>query len=74
MILSARAEAHLTPFIGSRRGDFCIFAHGREKKLLNTIELVSPINATVVAANGTLYVATMKTLYAVKAGIGQAPH
>ncbi len=56
-------------YLGSRRGDLCIFAHGREKKLLNTIELVSPINATVVAANGTLYVATMKTLYAVKTGV-----
>ncbi len=54
-------------FVGSRRGDFCIFAHGREKKLLNTIELVNPINSTAVAANGTLYIATMRTLYAVKA-------
>jgi outer membrane protein assembly factor BamB len=51
-------------FIGSRRGDFWVFAHGREKKVLNTIELGSPVNATATAANGTLYVATMKVLYA----------
>lgn len=55
-------------FIGSRRGDFLVFAAGREKKLLGVMELKDPIAATAVAANGTLYVATMRNLYAIKEG------
>ncbi len=54
-------------FIGSRRGEFLILAAGREKKILCDVELGEPVSATPVAANGVLYVATMKTLYAVKA-------
>ena len=57
-------------FIGSRRGDFCVFEAGREKKLLSTIELKEPISATAVAANGILYVGTMRSLFAVKEGAG----
>jgi outer membrane protein assembly factor BamB len=52
-------------FLGTRRGDFLTFAQGREKKLLSSVKLDSAINATATAANGALYVATMKTLYAV---------
>lgn len=52
-------------YIGSRRNDFWVFAQGREKKVLATVTLDSPINATATAANGVLYVATMQTLYAV---------
>lgn len=51
--------------IGTRRGDFWTFAHGREKRILHQIDLDSPISATPVAANQTLYVATMKTLHAI---------
>lgn len=54
-------------FIGSRRGEFLILAAGREKKLLSTLELGEPISGTAVAANGTLYVATMKSLFALRA-------
>jgi outer membrane protein assembly factor BamB len=54
-------------FIGTRRGDFWIFAASKEKKVLGTVELVSPISATAVAANGVLYVTTMSHLYAVQA-------
>lgn len=53
-------------FIGTRRGEFLVFAAGREKKVLADITLGEPMSATPVAANGVLYVATMKTLYAVK--------
>jgi outer membrane protein assembly factor BamB len=52
-------------FIGSRKGDFLVFAASREKKVLATIDMGAPISATPVAANGTLYVATMKQLFAI---------
>lgn len=52
-------------FIGTRKAQFCILAAGREKKILSTIDVDTPVNATAVAANGVLYVATMKQLFAV---------
>ena len=52
--------------MGSRRRDFWIFAADREKKVLAEIKLDSAIAATPVAANGVLYVATMKKLYALQ--------
>ena len=54
-------------FIGSRKGDFLVFAAGREKKVLASLDLGSPMSATPVAANGTIYVATMKQLFAISA-------
>jgi hypothetical protein len=59
-------------FIGSRKGDFLVFAAGREKKLLGVMEMKDPIAATAVAANGTLYVATARNLYAIKEGASAA--
>ncbi len=53
-------------YLGTRKGDFWVFAAAREKKVLSTIELKSPISATTTAANGTLFVATMKQLFALK--------
>jgi outer membrane protein assembly factor BamB len=53
-------------FIGTRRGTFWILAAGREKKVLGEVALKAPIHATAVAANGTLYVASMNRLYAVR--------
>jgi outer membrane protein assembly factor BamB len=50
--------------IGTRRGDFWIFRHSREKQLLHQSDLGAPISATAVAANGTLYLASMKALHA----------
>lgn len=52
-------------YVGTRRGDFWVFAAGREKRVLGTIELGAPLSATAVAANGVLYVSTMKQLIAV---------
>jgi outer membrane protein assembly factor BamB len=52
-------------YIGSRRGDLCVFEASPVKKLLTTIDLKAPISGTVTAANGTLYVATMRQLFAV---------
>lgn len=52
-------------YIGTRRGDFWIFAASKEKKVLSTIDLKSPISGTVTPANGVLFLATMKELLAI---------
>lgn len=51
-------------YAGNRNGDFWILAADKEKKVLANFHLDGAINGTPVAANGVLYVATMKTLYA----------
>ena len=53
-------------YIGTNRGDFWILAAGREKRVLCSLDLGSPISSTAIAANGVVYVATMKKLYALK--------
>jgi outer membrane protein assembly factor BamB len=53
-------------YLGTRSGQFYIFAATRENKLLNTLDLGSPISSTATAANGVLFVATMSHLYAVR--------
>jgi len=58
-------------FVGTRRGDFWVFAAGREKKVLSSVELGAPISATATAANGALYVVTMTHVYAVAEGAAQ---
>lgn len=56
-------------YIGTRRGNYWIFAADKEKKVLFHTVFKNPISATTVAANGTLYIATMTRLYAIeKAG------
>ena len=56
-------------YVGTRRGEFITLAGGREKRVLSTIEMDSPISGTATAANGVLYVVTQRRLYAVeKAG------
>ena len=54
-------------YIGTRRGDFHVLAASRDKQIISSIKLDSPIHASPVAANGVLYIATMKNLYAVEA-------
>jgi outer membrane protein assembly factor BamB len=54
-------------YVGTRRREFLVFTASKEKQIISSLELDSPINASPVAANGVLYVATMKNLYAVKA-------
>ena len=53
-------------YLGTRSGQFLVFAASREKKVFSEMELGSPISATVTPANGTLYVATMKELFAIR--------
>jgi outer membrane protein assembly factor BamB len=56
-------------YFASRSGEFWVFAAGKEKNVLSTIDLGEAISGTPVAANGVLYLTTMSRLYA----IGQAP-
>ncbi len=58
-------------FVGTRRGDFWVFAASREKKVLSSVELGAPLSATATAANGTLYLVTMTHLYAIAPGAGR---
>jgi outer membrane protein assembly factor BamB len=51
-------------YIPDSRGKLFVFAHGREKKLLATIDLKAAAAGMPVAANGTLYVATARALFA----------
>lgn len=53
-------------YVGTRNGWFYVFAAAREKEMLSSQRLDSPISSTCVAANGTLYVTTMQHLYAVQ--------
>jgi outer membrane protein assembly factor BamB len=53
-------------YLGTRSGNFYVFAANKEKKLLASIDLGDPISATATAANGVLYVATMTRLYALQ--------
>jgi len=53
-------------YVGTRRKVFWILQAAKTKKILHSIKLDSPISATPVAANGALYVATDKTLYALQ--------
>jgi hypothetical protein len=55
-------------YLGTRSGEFWVFAARKEKKVVSTVELGSPISATTTVANGVLYVATMSHLYAVQKG------
>ena len=70
-----RGEVWATPlvadgriYLGTRAGEFLIFAAAREKRLLFSADLGAPISATATAANGVLYVATMKEMLALDAG------
>ncbi|MBU6402295.1 MAG: PQQ-binding-like beta-propeller repeat protein [Verrucomicrobia bacterium] len=53
-------------YLGTRSGNFYVFGASRTKQLLSAVELGNPISATVTAANGTVYIATMSRLYAVQ--------
>jgi len=53
-------------YIGTRRGEFLIFAAEREKKILASIEMGESIAGSPVAANGVLYVATLERLWAIR--------
>ena len=53
-------------YVGTRRGEFIVLAADREKRVLFSTVLDGPVSGTSAAANGTLYVATQRRLYALK--------
>ena len=58
-------------YFGTRNGKFWIFKASKEKEAVATIDVGTPINATATAANGVLYVATMKELFAIQGNRGK---
>ncbi|HEV8058735.1 MAG TPA: PQQ-binding-like beta-propeller repeat protein [Gemmataceae bacterium] len=51
-------------YIGNMGGQVHVFAHGKAKQLLDTVEMGEPVSTAPVAANGVLYVMTATRLYA----------
>ncbi len=52
-------------YFGTQRGDFWVLAAGREFKVLSTCQIPGGMGTTPTAANGVLYIAGNKRLYAV---------
>ncbi len=52
-------------YLGTRSGNFYVFAAKKEKQVLTELDLRTPISATATAANNVIYVATMTHLYAI---------
>jgi outer membrane protein assembly factor BamB len=52
-------------YVGTENGNLFILAAGRVKKIIAEIDFGSPVYSTPVAANGCLFVATDKHLYAI---------
>lgn len=55
-------------YLGTRSGNFYVFAATKDKQLISEVDLKVPISATTTAANGVLFVATMSQLYAIAPG------
>lgn len=55
-------------YLGDEDGDITIFQHGREKKVLNEVNMGSSVYSTAVTANGTLFFMTRNNLYAIQQG------
>jgi outer membrane protein assembly factor BamB len=61
-------------YAGTTRGLLVVLAASRERRVLGRVQLDGTISASPVAANGVLYVATCRTLYAAgKAAPAAAP-
>lgn len=52
-------------YLGDDQGFVHVFASDRTKKQVGKVEMEQPIKASLVAANGTLYIVGDKTLYAI---------
>ena len=52
-------------YLGTRRRDFWIMAAEKDKKVLCSVKLDGGIVGSAIAANGVVYIPTMKSLYAI---------
>jgi outer membrane protein assembly factor BamB len=55
-------------YLGTEKGDLWVLAAGKECKVLSRIRMGCPVYATPIVADGVLYIASQKRLYAVQAG------
>jgi len=53
-------------FVGNKTGFLWVLAAGKEPKILNKVDLHSPVLATPMVANGVLYVETNRYLFALQ--------
>jgi len=54
--------------MGDEDGHVVVFAAGKEKRILNTIDMGGSVYTTPAAANGVLYISTREKLYAIQRG------
>jgi outer membrane protein assembly factor BamB len=52
-------------YVGTEDGDFLVLEASKQLKVINKIDMRSPVYSTTVAANGTLFIATPTHLYAI---------
>jgi outer membrane protein assembly factor BamB len=55
-------------YLGDEDGDIVVMQHGREKKILAENNMGSSVYATVVTANGAMFVMTRNQLFAIQQG------
>lgn len=55
-------------YLGDEDGDVTVFQHGREKKVLNEVNMGSSVYSTPISANGVMYVMTRNNLFAIQQG------
>lgn len=55
-------------YLGDEDGDVTILQHGRELKVLNELNMGSSVYATVVPANGSMYIMNRNQIWAVAEG------
>ncbi|MCY2964908.1 MAG: PQQ-binding-like beta-propeller repeat protein [Planctomycetota bacterium] len=60
-------------YIADVDGQVAIFKLSAQKELIGELELDTPVNTTLVCANGILYAATFNTLYAIQEGASFKP-
>jgi len=60
-------------YLGDEDGDITVFQHGREKKVLNEVNMGSSVYSTVVTSNGAMFVMTRNNLFAIQQGAKRLP-
>ena len=65
-MMSSTLVADSKVYAGNGRGLLTVLAAGKQRKVLSEVRLDSALHATPVAANGVLFVASQRYLYAVR--------